>query len=439
MSKSIIRTYILLFIAAIAMAVFVSAIGVKLIRSGGASALFAPGIRRENQSPYRREAVEITPKAAYTRLMEQAGIDRTDADAIFSAAQNVYDLTKIREGRTLDLYFSKDTGELEKLAYQIDSEDELVVTRVSNAEDLPPLLTSPRAGEEISPPFQGGVRGGSRLLGWHATRTPINYEIRVKKVAGALETSLYEWALTHSVDERAIIEFANALEWSIDFAHDPQAGDRFAFIYEERYRDGAYIMPGTVFAGKYVNVDKEHLAFYFEESADNQGYFDADGNSLQKLFLKAPVAYRYISSGFTTGLRYVRAFNVATGHRAIDYAAAHGTPVRTTANGTVTYAGRSGSYGNFITVRHNGTYSTNYAHLSRLAVRSGQKIAQGETIGYVGSTGFSTGPHLHYEMEKHGVKINPLKEVLPPGKPIAPENKDKFFKEIKPYFKELRE
>ncbi|MCF7795148.1 M23 family metallopeptidase [Patescibacteria group bacterium] len=148
------------------------------------------------------------------------------------------------------------------------------------------------------------------------------------------------------------------------------------------------------------------------------------------MFLKAPVAFKYISSGFTTGLRYVEAFNVSTGHRAIDYAATTGTPIRAVGDGTVVLSRYNGGYGNMISIRHNGTYTTNYAHLSKYAVSYGNRVKQGQVIGYVGSTGFSTGPHLHYEMVKNGVKINPLREVLPPGEPIKEENRDRFYSEI---------
>ncbi|MBI4135495.1 M23 family metallopeptidase [Candidatus Uhrbacteria bacterium] len=401
----------------------VSIAGLIMREQGNKNSLSSNATDRDypqSTSPYRLNRTDITPNATYSALMEETGIARPDADKIFAAAKNIYDLSQIRAGRTLDLYFNKKSSELEKLVYQIDSEEELTVTKVASAAEVAKEI-------EIA----------SVENPWQAQRVSIDYEIKIRKVKGVLQTSLYKWALANQIDERAIIEFANALQWSIDFANDPQVGDRFAFIFEERYRDGVYVMPSTIFAGKYLNVDKEHLAFYFEENEKNQGYFDAQGNSLQKMFLRAPVAYKYISSGFTTGLRYVQAFNVSTGHRAIDYAAAYGTPIQSVGNGTVTRAGWNGSYGNFISVRHNGTYTTNYAHLSRIAVRAGQSVSQGQVIGYVGSTGFSTGPHLHYEMEKHGAKINPLKEVLPPGKPIAQENKDKFFKEIKPYLKEL--
>jgi murein DD-endopeptidase MepM/ murein hydrolase activator NlpD len=220
---------------------------------------------------------------------------------------------------------------------------------------------------------------------------------------------------------------------------DPRQGDTFKFVYEERYLNGEYIMPGKILSGKYVNAGKEYYVYYFEESEDNIGYFDEDGNSVQKMFLKAPVAFKYISSGFTTGKRYVEAFNVSTGHRAVDYAAPLGTPIRAVGNGTVVSTGwNSSGYGNLTTIRHNSTYSTNYAHQSKIIVKRGQKVSQGDVIGYVGSTGFSTGPHLHYEMVKNGVKVNPLQEVLPPGKPIKDENKERFFSEIEKYKTNLK-
>ena len=191
-------------------------------------------------------------------------------------------------------------------------------------------------------------------------------------------------------------------------------------------------MPGKVLAGQYVNEGENHELYYFEETKDNIGYFDAEGNSAQKMFLKAPVEFRYISSGYTTGNRVVMEIGLSGQHRAVDYAAAMGTPIRAVGDGKVTSAGWSrAGYGNLISIRHNGTYSTNYAHLSKFAVKAGHSVKQGEVIGYVGSTGYSTGPHLHYEMVKNGTKIDPLKEVLPPGKAIAEENRARFLEEKK--------
>jgi len=258
-------------------------------------------------------------------LMDAALISPATTTAIFNAAENVYDLSKIRIGRTIDLIFDRETNEFKQLIYQIDTEEELFVTIQQNTST--PTSTS-----------------------WLAERIPIPYEIKIKTAQGTITSSMYETALERGIDERAIIDLANVFQWSVDFALDVRVGDTFKFIYEERYRDGQYIMPGQILAGKYVNDGTPYHAFYFSETEDNTGYFDPDGNSVQKIFLKAPVAYKYISSGFTYGRRYVQAFNVSTGHRAIDYAAPYGTPVRSVGEGTVTYAGWNGSYGNFVTV-----------------------------------------------------------------------------------------
>lgn len=363
---------------------------------------------------------EIADGSTYAETMTAAGVDYGTAMAIYEAAVDVYDLATVRAGKAMELFFDA-SDELQELVYKIDSEEEINVKRKKHEaeEEGDNLIRQAQAKETDE---------------WEVERRDIPYEIKIKTAKGQLESSVYVDALAAGIDERAIIAYAHAFQWSIDFAYDPRVGDSFEFLYEERYLNGEYVMPGKILTGMYNNEGKEYWVYYFEESEKNQGYFDADGNSVQKMFLKAPVDFKYISSGFTTGLRYISAFDVSTGHRAIDYAAAVGTPIRTTADGTVTFAGWStAGYGNFVSIRHNGTYSTNYAHMSKIAVKKGQKVKQGEAIGYVGSTGFSTGPHLHYEMVKNGVKINPLKEVLPPGEPIKEENRERFNAELAKY------
>ncbi len=347
-----------------------------------------------------KKALEINSGDTYGQLLAGAGIEITTANEIFKAAAPVYGLEKIRAGHALELIYDANWTSLDKLVYKIDSEDELVVAK--NASST-----------------------------WQAEIKPIEYEVKTVVKSGEVKTSMYAAALENNIDERAIIALADAFQWTIDFALDPRVGDKFKFVYEERYLDGKYAMPGRVFAGSYINGDQPYNVYYFSEDEANTGYFDENGNSAQKMFLKAPVSFKYISSSFTTGMRYVEAFNVSTGHRAVDYAATAGTPIRTVGDGTVIFASYNGAYGNMVKVQHNGTYTTNYGHMSKFAVKRGAKVKQGQTIGYVGSTGFSTGPHLHFEMVKNGVKINPLKEITPPGKAIKPENKDRFVGEIK--------
>ncbi len=372
----------------------------------------------------KTDKVKIVPVIAgstYGSLMATSGVEYSLAMDIYNAAKEVYDLVKIREGRNIELVYDKDTDKLKELRYKTNSEEELIVVKdclVATNTATTSIVSNKRA----------------HVCMWRAQLQEIPYEVKIKVVGATVESSMYQAAIDNNIDIRAIIELANAFQWTIDFAMDPRKGDTFKFVYEERYLDGKYIMPGKVLAGWYNNAGEKYEIYYFAESDDNKGYFDQDGNSVQKMFLKAPVAFKYISSGYTTGARYVSAFKQFTrSHRAIDYAAALGTPVRAVGNGTVVFRGWHGPYGNFISIRHNGTYTTNYAHLSKFAVSYGQKVKQGEIIGNVGSTGYSTGPHLHFEMVKNGVKINPLKEVLPPGKPIKEENKARFQKKVEKY------
>lgn len=370
------------------------------------------GKNPETEKQNRIEKIEIKDGETFGMLMDGAGVGYSTQTKIYDAALASYDLVKIRVGKTINLVHDKDTDEFIELVYQIDTEDELHVRKIKTENSV--ATSSPESET------------------WQAEVVPINYEIRIKTSGGTVESSMYQAALDNSIDERAIIELANAFQWEIDFAMDPRQGDTFKFVYEERYLNGEYVMPGKVLAGQYVNEGAKHELYYFEETKENIGYFDEDGNSAQKMFLKAPVEFRYISSGYTTGNRVVMEIGLHGPHRAIDYAAAVGTPIRSVGDGKIVSAGWSRvGYGNLVSIRHNGTYSTNYAHLSKFAVKSGQTVKQGEVIGYVGSTGYSTGPHLHYEMVKNGTKIDPQKEVLPPGKAIAEENKARFLEEKK--------
>ncbi|MFA6254424.1 MAG: peptidoglycan DD-metalloendopeptidase family protein [Patescibacteria group bacterium] len=356
---------------------------------------------------------EVTEGSTYGILMNEAGIATTTRQQIFDAAADLYDLSNVRTGRSISLIYDKQTNELQQFIYPIDTEEELYITLQ--------VSTTATTTEPV----------------WLAERKVIPYEIKIKTAQGLIETSMYEAALAQGIDERAVIGFADAFQWTIDFAWEVQKGDTFKFIYEQRYRDGQYVMPGKVLAGKFVNSGQALYAFYYKESDTNEGYFDQDGNSAERVFLKAPLAFRYISSGFTTGLRYIAAFDIATGHRAIDYAAAYGTPIRAVGDGTVVFAGWNGAYGRMVKIRHNSTYQTNYGHMSKIAVTYGQQVTQGQTIGYVGSTGLSTGPHLHYEMVKNGAKINPFKEVFPPSAGIQEENKSAYLAAIKDWKEQL--
>ena len=357
------------------------------------------------ESKYREVSALINPGDTFSVIAENNNLGASTTQALLVATRDIYDLANIRAGREIKFSFDKNTNELQELLYAISSEEELVVVLVGGA--------------------------------YKAERKKIDYEIKIKTVGGSIDSSLYESALAKGIDERAVIALADVFAWSIDFGMGIRKGDTYKFIYEERYRNGQYIMPGQVMAARFVNDGKVVEGFYYSEGTDKdgeliEGYYDPEGKSLEKIFLKNPVDFRYISSGFTTGKRYISAFNISTGHRAIDYAAALGTPIKAVGDGRVTYAGWSrAGYGNMVSIRHNGTYSTNYAHQSKILVKVGQMVKQGQVIGKVGSTGLSTGPHLHFEIVQNGVKINPLTLELPSQNSIAGTNLEVYKNYIK--------
>lgn len=345
--------------------------------------------------PDKIEEIVIQSGETFGIALERAGFDAATSTAIVFAATDEYDLASIRAGNIIQIVRDAKNDELKKIVYEISSEEELTIV---------PLPDN----------------------GWNVQRSEIQYAIETAHLEGSIDSSLYNAAKELGADDAIIIELATVYQWTIDFGVDTQVGDTFNFLYEKRYRDGVYVDTGRVLAAEYTTRGMTYKAYFFDEDAENIGYFTETGESLKKEFLKAPVEFKYISSGFTTGLRYVEKFNVSTGHRAIDYAAPYGTPVRSVGAGTVIRAGWNGSYGNFISIRHNDTYTTNYAHLSRIQVSQGQKVSQSDIIGNVGSTGFSTGPHLHYEMVKYGSKINPLREEFPPREPVNDEYLENF-------------
>ncbi len=345
------------------------------------------------------KSIEINSGDVLLELLVEAGVDSAVVARLISASESVYDLSRIRPGHRMVLFFDQN-GLLKKLYYQIDNEEELWIEKNEEGD-------------------------------WTAQKQNIPYQVEVVTAEGEIDSSFYQSAKAVGLEDKTIIGFADIFQWSVDFAYQVKKGDKFKLVYEKRFLQGKYVMPGKILAAEFINNGKKIRAFYFA-GQESQGYFDENGQSLRRAFLKAPVAYKYISSGFTTGMRYVSAFNISTRHRAIDYAANYGTPVRAVADGVVTFAGWQGSFGRKVSIRHNSTYSTNYAHMSKIAVRAGERVKQGDVIGYVGSSGLSTGPHVHYELVRNGVKVNPLTEELPAGDPIAEVDMPTFVDAIKP-------
>ena len=230
-----------------------------------------------------------------------------------------------------------------------------------------------------------------------------------------------------SSPDAVAIQIAEIFSSQIDFHRDLRKGDRFTVVYEGLSHNGELVKTGRVLAVEFINQEKSYRAVWFE-TADTQGsYYTPEGKSLRRAFLRSPLEFSRISSGFSRA-RFHPILKTWTAHRGIDYAAPTGTRIRTTGDGVVMFAGRQGGYGNLVIVQHAGKYRTYYAHLSGFApgMRKGVRLSQGEFVGYVGQTGLATGPHLHYEFHINGVEHDPMRVTLPEAVPITRQLRPAF-------------
>ena len=251
---------------------------------------------------------------------------------------------------------------------------------------------------------------------------------------GVIKSSLFEAAAEGGIPDSVIMELADIFGWDIDFSLDIRQGDRFGVVYNELYKDGVRIKSGRILAAEFVNNGKLFKAVYYTDPNGNADYYDADGNSLRKTFLRSPVQFTRISSRFSLK-RWHPVLSKWRAHKGVDYAAAKGTPVRAAGNGKVVLAGEQGGYGKVVFIQHGERYKTVYGHLSGYAngIRAGKKVRQGQIIGYVGSSGLATGPHLHYEFRVNGVHRNPLTVSLPKAKPVHPSHLPHFKENTQAY------
>ncbi len=252
-------------------------------------------------------------------------------------------------------------------------------------------------------------------------------QLRPSFKVGTIADSLFMAGQKESIPAVHIMEMANIFGGVIDFILDPRAGDQFSILYEEKYLDGEFIGNGEILATQYTNEGKTYTAVRYIDEEGEVGYYNPEGESMRKAFLRNPLDVFRISSNFNPRRRHP-ILNTIRAHKGTDYAAPTGTPVRATSDGRVSWAARNGSFGNLIVVKHAGGFETKYAHLSRYAVRKGERVRQGDVIGYVGATGGATGPHLHYEFLMSGVHQNPrtVHDKLPKAESIDSAEMDSF-------------
>ncbi len=261
---------------------------------------------------------------------------------------------------------------------------------------------------------------------FRAQRVVRELERRVAYGEATIESSLFEAGTTAGLSNSLIMELAGIFGWDIDFVLDIRRGDHFRLLYEEQFLDGKKVADGPILAAEFTNRGRTLRAIRYTDASGRSDYYDASGLSMRKAFLRTPVDFTRISSRF--GRRHHPVLNRMRTHKGVDYAARAGTPIRAAGDGKIVFRGRKGGYGRAIIIQHGTRYSTLYAHMSAFnrKARKGRYVKQGQVIGYVGSSGLATGPHLHYEFRVNGVHRNPLTVRLPNARPIARKQKEAF-------------
>jgi murein DD-endopeptidase MepM/ murein hydrolase activator NlpD len=332
----------------------------------------------------------IGRNATLAALLNDA-ISPRGVHTLVEAARPVYDLARISVGHPFGVTFGPD-GLLAAFTYGID---ELRTLRVT------------RRGET----YQAEV----------LTR---EYEVRRAVAHGVITSSLFGAVAAAGEEDQLALDLAEIFAWDVDFNTELRKGDTFRVAVEKMYLDGSFVRYGRVLSAELVRGDRVVRALWFD-SRNGAGYYDPEGTPLRKAFLRSPLKFSRISSGFTHS-RFHPILKKSRPHLGVDYAAPTGTPVRASGGGVVTLAGWSGGYGKTVKIRHPNGYQTLYGHLSRIGVKKGQRVEQADVIGAVGTTGMSTGPHLDYRMIKDGVYVNPLKLKSPRAEPILASERAAF-------------
>lgn len=263
--------------------------------------------------------------------------------------------------------------------------------------------------------------------GFVATERLLHLSTQVHVKSGEIVSSLFGATDDAGIPDAVATQLAEVFSGDIDFHRDLRKGDRFSLVYESLTHNGQPIRSGRILAAEFINNNKTHQAYWFEAEDGKGGYYSGDGKSLRKAFLRSPLEFSRVTSGFSNA-RFHPVLQVMRAHKGIDYGAPTGTRIRAVADATVEFAGRQGGYGNLIVLKHQGTYSTAYGHLNGFApgIRKGARVSQGDTIGFVGQTGVATGPHLHYEFRVNSQQINPMVATLPIAVPLEASQIKRF-------------
>jgi len=344
---------------------------------------------------YRVETGTVERADTFSGLLDPYGLDYQTILALAEAAEPAFEVQDLRAGRPYRVYINPWLQQPAYVVYAM-SETRYVVF-------------------DVRRPSRSTVRTRPVTRTW-------------ERIAGTVQGSLYQSLVENGGPPLLALRLSEVFAWQIDFFR-LQANDTFQLVYERRTVDGEAVQPGEIVAARVRHRGKNYYAFRFEAAGAEADYYNREGESLRRQLLKAPLQYSRISSGFTNR-RFHPILKEYRPHRGTDYAAPRGTPVRAVGSGVVQFAGYDGPNGNYVKIRHNGTYSSGYLHLAGIAVAPGEQVSQGDRIGTVGSTGRSTGPHLDYRLWKHGTPVNPYTLELPPSQPVPLQSREAFTKTV---------
>jgi len=345
------------------------------------------------QPELKQTVVKIKSGHSLSALFRKHRFSHQDLYSIMQKGEAAKVLRNLQPGRTLT-FASDNRGQLHSLTYQVSRLQSVNVNRVNNDFTI----------ETIEKPV----------------------EKRVNYSQGQIQSSLFEAGKQAGLSDALVMEMAGIFGWDIDFALDIRQDDKFSILYEEEFIDGKKYQNGNILAAEFTNQGKTFKAIRFTDKSGRTSYYTPEGRSMKKTFLRSPVDFRRISSRF--GKRKHPILKKRRLHKGVDYAARRGTPVQSSGDGKVIFKGRKGGYGRVVIVQHGSRYQTLYAHLNgfKRGLRVGKYVKQGQTIGFVGSSGRATGPHLHYEFRVNGTHRNPLTVKLPSSAPIKSAYKNDF-------------
>ncbi|MBE9487020.1 MAG: peptidoglycan DD-metalloendopeptidase family protein [Chloroflexi bacterium] len=365
----------------------------------------APGVKAPPVPVRERLDKVVEPGQTITAMLGEY-FSPQEIHALNQQSQTVFPFTRICAGQPYRLCLTD--GEFERFIYEIDDEEQLIISR------------------EVDETLM--------------ERVPINYDVKTELVQGTIKTSLFDAIAEINEEPKLAYVLADIFGWDINFILDLRSGDTFQALVEKRYREGHPAGYGTVLAAEFVNQKKVFRAIRFQDGDRKISFYNEKGENMRKAFLKAPLSFTRISSGYTMR-RLHPITKVWKAHPAIDYAAPIGTPVKTVGDGSISRKGYGKGNGYYVEVRHSNGYKSLYMHLKGFArgIAKGKRVTQGQLLGYVGSTGLSTGPHLDFRMTRNGKPINPLKLKAPAAKSVSKEHMAGFLTLAAPLIAQLEE